>query len=66
MDGKSACLCLFHRGLQSELCELHVKADQFKFSKFGTRLHVYVDLLFGVCGRMRVGIASDGRKYVTI
>ena len=65
IDGNS-CLWIFHRSRQSEFCELQVKSDQFKFSKFGTWLHFIVDLLYGVCERMGVVIALDATKYLTI
>lgn len=65
MGDEHSCLWIVHRGLQSEFCELHVKPEQFKLSKFDTLLHFYVDLLLRVCGKMRVGTARDDRKSLT-
>lgn len=39
--------------------ELYVKSDKFKLSKFDNWLNFYVDLLPGVCGGMRLRLASD-------
>lgn len=69
VDDERSCLWIAHRALQNGFCIFYVDcmmSDQFTLSKFNNWLNFYVDLLLGIRGRMRVGIANDGRKYLTV